>query len=171
MIVWNIEKKNLRELKSYEKNPRRLSEKEHRQLSDSMARFGVIDKPIVNTDNTIIGGHQRVEVLLSKGVSEIECWIPERLLDEKEIEELNIRLNRNNGSWDYDILGNLFDVGDLLSWGFEEDDLGLGKDEKPKKQAKPVISIEFSDKETMLEYLHKCEDIATESCAKIKVRG
>ena len=171
MIRWTIQKNNIVDLVAYEKNPRILTEKQQRNLSDSLDKFGLIDKPVVNIDNTIIGGHQRIEVLRLKGTTEIECWIPDRQLDEKEVEELNIRLNRNNGDWDYDILANTFDIGDLLTWGFDEDDLGLGKAEKPKKEPKPVISLEFMDKDTMLEYIQKCEEIAQLSSAKMKVRG
>ncbi len=168
---WTLKTFKITDLKSYAKNPRTLSEKEHRQLSDSIGKFGLIDKPIINADNTIIGGHQRVQILLEKEEASVECWVPDCVLSEKEVEELNIRLNRNNGDWDYDILANEFDIGDLLTWGFGEDDLGLGKAENAKKEVKPVISLEFSDKDTMLEYLQKCEEIAAESDAKMRVRG
>lgn len=170
-MKWVLKTLNIKDLKPYEKNPRYLSEKEHRHLSDSLDRFGLIDKPIVNTDNTIIGGHQRVEVLLAKGATEVDCWIPEVGLDEKEIEELNIRLNRNSGDWDYDILANEWNMGDLFMWGFDEKDFGLEKDDKPKKEPKPMISLEFNDKETMLGHLEELELISQKSGAKIKVRG
>ncbi len=168
---WTIKKLAIADLRAYEKNPRTLSEKQYKDLSDSLDKFGLIDKPVVNTDNTIIGGHQRIEVLRAQGVLEVEVNVPDHLLNEKEVEELNIRCNRNNGSWNYDILANEFDVGDLLSWGFDERDLGLGEEEKPKKKEKFVISLEFSEKDTMLEYIEKCEEIAQDSSAKMKVRG
>lgn len=168
--IWHLEKRNISELTAYEKNARILGEKKHRLLSDSLEEFGVIDKPSINLDNIIIGGHQRVTVLMEKGAQEIECWVPDRLLSEKEVEKLNVVLN-HGGDWDYDILGNLFEVGDLLNWGFDEDDLGLGKAEKAAKPIKAVISFEFADKETMLANLPKCEEIAQESAAKLKVRG
>ena len=122
-------------------------------------------------DNTIIGGHQRVSMLMEDGVSTIECWIPDRKLTEREVEELNIRLNKNNGDWDFDILANMWEIDDLLSWGFSDEELGLEKTPKPKKEPKPAITIEFSDRDTMFEYLDKCEDIAQSSSAKIKIRG
>ena len=112
-----------------------------------------------------------MEVLKDKGLVTVECWVPDRLLNEKEVEEFNIRLNRNNGEWDFDLLANVFEIGDLLTWGFEEEDLGIEKAEKPKKEPKPVISFEFSDKKIMLEYMQKCEEIAQSSAAKMKVRG
>lgn len=170
-MKWHLETFEIKDLIDYDKNPRSLSEKEYMHLSESLEKFGLVDKPVVNTDKTIIGGHQRIKVLFAKGADEVECWVPDLLLDEKQVEELNIRLNRNNGSFDYDILSSSFEIGDLLTWGFEEDDLGLGKAEKPKPQPKPVISLEFSDKDVMLEYMEKCEEIAMSSSAKMKVRG
>ena len=117
----------LDELTDYYKNPRSLSEKEFKQLKTSLDKFGMIDKPIVNADsaNTIIGGHQRKHVLEASGVKEIECWIPDRELSDKEVEELNIRLNKNTGSWDFDTLANEFELDDLLEWGFDKGELDL----------------------------------------------
>ena len=170
-MQWHLKTFDICDLIPYEKNPRILSEREQRQLHDSLDRFGLVDKPTVNADNTIIGGHQRITILLEKGHTQVDCWVTDELLDEKQVEELNIRLNRNNGDWDYDILANDWDVGDLLTWGFDEVDLGLGKPEKPEKKVKCIISLEFSDKETMLQYMQQCEEIAQLSAAKMKVRG
>lgn len=127
---------NIDELTDYYKNPRSLSDKEFKQLKTSLDKFGMIDKPIVNADsaNTIIGGHQRKHVLEASGVKEVECWIPDRELSEKEVEELNIRLNKNTGSWDFDTLANEFELDDLLDWGFDkgELDLDLWADDAPE---------------------------------------
>lgn len=135
-INWTLRTFRLDELTDYYKNPRSLSEKEFKQLKTSLDKFGMIDKPIVNLDsaNTIIGGHQRKHVMESTGAKEIECWIPDRELSEKEVEELNIRLNKNTGSWDFDTLANEFELDDLLDWGFDkgELDLDLWADEAPE---------------------------------------
>ena len=129
-INWTLRQFNIDELTDYYKNPRSLSDKEFKQLKTSLDKFGMIDKPIVNADsaNTIIGGHQRKHVLEASGVKEIECWIPDRELSDKEVEELNIRLNKNTGSWDFDALANEFDLGELLDWGFSEKELGIHPD-------------------------------------------
>jgi site-specific DNA-methyltransferase (adenine-specific) len=126
-INWTLQTFNLDELTDYYKNPRSLTEKEFKQLKTSLDKFGMIDKPIVNLDsaNTIIGGHQRKHVLESTGVKEIECWIPDRELTEREVEELNIRLNKNTGSWDFDVLANEFELDDLLEWGFDKKELDI----------------------------------------------
>jgi len=126
-INWTLQQFNIDELTDYYKNPRSLSDKEFKQLKTSLDKFGMIDKPIVNADsaNTIIGGHQRKHVLEASGVKEIECWIPDRELSDKEVEELNIRLNKNTGSWDFDVLANEFELDDLLDWGFDKGELDL----------------------------------------------
>jgi len=135
-INWTLRTFMIDELTDYYKNPRSLSEKEFKQLKTSLDKFGMIDKPIVNADsaNTIIGGHQRKHVMEATGVKECECWIPDRELSEKEVEELNIRLNKNTGSWDFDTLANEFQLDDLLDWGFDkgELDLDLWADDAPE---------------------------------------
>jgi hypothetical protein len=135
-INWTLQQFNIDELTDYYKNPRSLSDKEFKQLKTSLDKFGMIDKPIVNADSlhTIIGGHQRKHVLEASGVTEIECWIPDRELSDKEVEELNIRLNKNTGQWDFDVLANEFQLDDLLDWGFDkgELDLDLWADDAPE---------------------------------------
>jgi len=125
-IKWSLKTYKISDLTDYYKNPRQLTEKQFNQLKKSIDKFGMIDKPVVNADakNTIIGGHQRLNVLRSGESESVECWVPDHELDEKEVEELNIRLNKNTGEWDFDVLSNEFEMGDLLEWGFEETELG-----------------------------------------------
>ena len=133
-INWTLQTFNLDELTDYYKNPRSLTEKEFKQLKTSLDKFGMIDKPIVNLDsaNTIIGGHQRKHVLEATGVKECECWVPDRELTDREVEELNIRLNKNTGSWDFDVLANEFELPDLVEWGFEPFELGINNEPAPE---------------------------------------
>lgn len=126
-ITWTLRTFQISDLTDYAKNPRMLSKEQFAHLKKSMDKFGLIDKPIINADaaHTVIGGHQRLHVLRSEGVKAVECWYPSRELDEREVEELNIRLNKNTGSWEMDILANQWDVGDLLEWGFKGYELGM----------------------------------------------
>lgn len=130
-IHWSLREYKIGDLTDYSKNPRQLTESQYKQLKTSLDKFGMIDKPIVNADNrnTIIGGHQRINVLRKVGAATVTAWVPSRELTEKEVEELNIRLNKNTGEWDFDILANEFEFDDLLSWGFDENELiGFGAD-------------------------------------------
>ena len=43
--------------------------------------------------------------------------------------ELNIRLNKNTGEFNFDKLANIFDVGLLKEYGFESYELGQGYDD------------------------------------------
>jgi ParB-like chromosome segregation protein Spo0J len=169
-IHWRLELRAIRDLKDYYKNPRTLSQKEANDLAKSLSKFGLIDKPIVNLDNTIIGGHQRKRVLEDLGAEEIECWVPNRQLTADEVEELCIRMNRNVGSWDFEILANEFNLNDLLDWGFEEKDLELDKQEEVKP-TKPKVTLEFDNNDHLEQHLEKLEELASNASVKLKVKS
>lgn len=142
MVAWNLVKINIKDLKPHPSNPRRLTKDQYNHLKISLDKFGLIDKPIVNCDNTIIGGHQRYMILKKDKAKEIECWMPDHPLTDDEVKELMVRLNRNTGEFDFDLLANDFELTDLLEWGFNADDLDLKsfdnidlgeEEEKPKK--------------------------------------
>ena len=108
-----------------EYNPRELTQIQHQDLKDSITRFGLVDPLIVNTHkerkNILVGGHQRLRIVKELGYKDVPC-VEVNLTPNKE-RELNVRLNKNTGQWDWDALANHFDVGELLEWGFSEDDL------------------------------------------------
>jgi len=120
-----IVERNIKDLIFAEYNPRRLTTEQYENLKASLLRFGFVDPIIVNTHkdrkNIIIGGHQRVKVWKDLGNKTVPC-VEASLPIEKE-RELNIRLNKNNGEWDWNILANQFEVNDLLEWGFNENEL------------------------------------------------
>jgi len=147
-IQWHLEVHPIKSLKAHPKNPRQLSKDQARHLRTSINKFGLSDKPIINTDKTIIGGHQRIQILKSMKKGEVECWVPDRLLDEKEVEEYMLRLNRNHGAFDYDILANEYDLSDLLDYGFAMEELELIE---PKE-----IDSEEKDKKKKLKTCPKC---------------
>ena len=127
-IEWHLEKRKIKDLKAYHKNPRKITKEQLEHLGQSVTKFGLIDKPFINTDNTIIGGHQRIKLLKSMGHKEVEVYVPNVELSAKDAEELNIRHNRNLGEWDFDILANQFEITDLLEWGFTENELQVDID-------------------------------------------
>ena len=114
-----------------EYNPRQLTKDQYQNLKDSISRFGLVDPIIVNSNkdrkNIIVGGHQRVKVAKDMDIE----FVPVLEVDltyEKE-RELNIRLNKNTGEWDMDNLANMFDMEELIDWGFDEGDLKIFEDE------------------------------------------
>ena len=120
-----IVNKNIDTLIFAEYNPRQLTEEQYQQLKDSITRFGLVDPIIVNQHqdrkNIIVGGHQRTRVAKKLGIEEVPCVFV-NLPYEKE-RELNVRLNKNTGGWDYDILADMFELDELIDWGFKEEEL------------------------------------------------
>ena len=132
--------RNVDELISAEYNPRQMTNEQHKYLTDSIKRFGLVDPIIVNTHpdrkNIIVGGHQRVIIARELDIKNVPT-VEIELTPERE-RELNIRLNRNTGEWDFDLLANYFEVGELTEWGFNEKEL-LG--EVNKDFIEPEIEI------------------------------
>lgn len=122
MITWSTEKRQIAELNPATYNPRKWPEKECKDLSTSLERFNLADPIIINKNNIIIGGHFRVKILKERGASEVDCRVPNRLLTEKEERELNLRLNKNLGQFDYDLLAD-FDEDMLKDVGFDSKEL------------------------------------------------
>ena len=118
----NIIQKPIDSLIFAEYNPRQLSNAQYKQLKDSISRFGLVDPIIINKNkdrkDIIIGGHQRVKVAKTMGIKEVPCVEIDLTYDKEK--ELNVRLNKNVGSWDYDILANTFDMEELKDWGFSD---------------------------------------------------
>jgi DNA modification methylase len=121
-ISWVNEKRMIAELIPAKYNPRQASDKENQDLALSIDRFSLADPIIINRNNTVIGGHFRLRVLQSKGINEVDVRVPNRLLDEAEEKELNLRLNKNTGSWNFDLLAD-FGKDMLAGVGFESFDL------------------------------------------------
>jgi DNA modification methylase len=124
-LMWTEVKVNTADLKPADYNPRKLSAKERADLTASIEQFGRVEPIILNIgsrENCVIGGHARIKIYLDLGITEVEAKIPNRELTESEEKELNLRLNKNTGSWDLEKLGEL-DLDLLLNVGFGEEEL------------------------------------------------
>ena len=58
------------------------------------------------------------------GIKEVPC--DEIDLDYDKERELNVRLNKNTGDWDFDILNEAFEIEQLLDWGFDNSEINFG---------------------------------------------
>lgn len=150
-IKWHVEPRLIKDLKPHPKNPRRLSKNEAIKLEESLDEFGQAEPIIINLDNTIIGGHQRVSILKKRKEKEVDCSVPERLLTPKEVEKLCIKLNLHYGEWDEDIIANEWDLPELMTYGLTLDDLNLednmGSPPPPKEGEKcPTCGKKMKEK-------------------------
>lgn len=106
-------------------NPRKWDAEAKAELKESITRFGVVDPLLVNGDearkNIVIGGHFRLEVLLELGYTEVPV-VYLNIPDLKKEQELNIRLNKNQGEFDLELLAQ-FDESFLKDVGFDSEEL------------------------------------------------
>jgi len=108
-----------------EYNPRKHTKEQAEQLKKSIERFGFVDPVICNSakerENVIIGGHFRFEIAKELGMTDVPVVFVDIPDIEKE-KELNLRLNKNTGEFDFEKLKALdFDV--LLDVGFDQKEL------------------------------------------------
>lgn len=129
-------------LKPAEYNPRKKlkkGDKEYKKIQDSIEEFGFADPLVVNSDMTIIGGHQRLTVAMDLGYSEVPCAVVD--VDKVREKALNIALNKITGAWDDDLLVKLLeDIGnsnfDLGKTGFDPPEIGQLFNKVHDKQVK-----------------------------------
>ena len=144
----NIEKIQIDKLKAATYNPRQISTKQYKDLKESINKFGLVDPIIVNeyfTENyyVVIGGHQRLKICKELGYKDIGCIILN--LNKEQERELNIRLNKNTGDFDMDILANEFDIDQLVDWGFKHIDLDVNIDKIVEEDNSATITIKEDD--------------------------
>lgn len=120
-----IVNKKITELNPAPYNPRKWSTDATEQLAESIQKYGLVDPILCNQatgrENIVIGGHFRLKVAKDLGFKEVPvCYvnIPEL---EKE-KELNLRLNKNLGEWDYSLLKE-FDESLLTDIGFDSEEI------------------------------------------------
>lgn len=119
-------KKEIKDLKEAKYNPRKKltpKDKEFQNIKRSIEEFGYVEPIIINKDNTVIGGHQRLSVLKLLGYEEVE--VIQIDIDKTKEKALNIALNKITGEWNeeklHDLLLELHDEDfDLSLTGFEE---------------------------------------------------
>lgn len=100
-------------------NPRKdlkPGDPEYEKLKRSLQEFGYVEPVIWNkTTSHVVGGHQRLKVLLDMGVTEVDCVVVE--MDAEKEKALNVALNKISGDWDKDKLALL--IADLQGADFD----------------------------------------------------
>ena len=114
-----IEKIRTERLIPADYNPRkdlRPGDPEYEKLKRSLEEFGYVEPVIWNkTTSHVVGGHQRLKVLLDMGITEVECVVVE--MDAEKEKALNVALNKISGDWDKEKLALL--IADLQGVDFD----------------------------------------------------
>ncbi|MFA5777883.1 MAG: DNA methyltransferase [Candidatus Paceibacterota bacterium] len=113
------------ELIKSEYNPRKWNKEQAEALKESITRFGCVDPLLANNapgrENILIGGHFRLEIAMELGYKEMPV-VYVNIPDLKKEKELNIRLNKNLGEFNFDLLKS-FEEEFLVDVGFTTEDI------------------------------------------------
>jgi hypothetical protein len=120
------------EVKVNPNNPRLIKDDKFKKLVQSVKDFPEmlnIRPIVVNQDMVILGGNMRFKACKEAGLKEIP--IIKTDLTEEQQKEFLIKDNVSGGEWDWDILANEWNAGDITKWGLDlpiyfndSDDLG-----------------------------------------------
>ncbi len=101
-----IEKIEIGKLKPATYNPRKNlqpGDEEFEKLKRSIEEFGYVEPVIWNKrTGNVVGGHQRLKVLMHLGHTEVDCVVLD--IDLQKEKALNIALNKISGEWDDNLL-------------------------------------------------------------------
>ncbi len=124
-LQWRTETRKVSNLIPNEQNPRVMSPKQIEDLKKSLKKFDLVEIPVIDTDDKVIAGHQRLMVLklLGREHETIEVRVPSRKLTKTEYDQYLLTSNRVHGDWDWEKLAANFDIDALLVSGFDDTDL------------------------------------------------
>jgi len=123
-LQWTTVQKRITDLIPQEINPRKISDKQMSDLKKSLKKYNLVEIPVVDLDDTILAGHQRILALkvLGRGDEYIDVRVPNRKLTKEEAHQYLIASNKLGGDWDYDLLKH-FDLDILTEAGFDDMEL------------------------------------------------
>lgn len=124
-LHWHTETRKVSTLIPNDKNPRTMSSKQVEDLKKSLKKFNLVEIPVIDTDNRVIAGHQRLMVLklLGREKEKIEVRVPNRKLTKQEYDQYLLSSNRIHGDWDWEKLAESFGQDLLRESGFDDVDL------------------------------------------------
>lgn len=116
---------NISEVKPNPKNPRVIRDHKFEKLVNSISEFpDMLNKrPLVAfTDKdgkyVVLGGNMRLKALKELKYKEIPIILADEWTEEQKAEFL-IKDNVGFGEWDFDVLANEWDEGQLTDWGLD----------------------------------------------------
>jgi len=123
-----------------ESNPRKISKEAMDKLCNSMREdpnFFLLRPCLVNRLNgglRVYAGNQRIRAAIRLKMKEVPCLIEDDV-SEKLIKARIIKDNKTYGTFDYDILGNEYEIDELLDAGFTPEELDFNVDDiHPKEE-------------------------------------
>jgi DNA modification methylase len=123
-----IEHVDIETLRPDPANPRKIGDAELEALTRSLREYGFVQPVIaLRSDNTVVGGHQRLVAARKLGIKQVPVVYVDLPLEQARL--MNLALNKVSGEWDQDMLAHLIaDLSknadlDLSLSAFSEDEL------------------------------------------------
>jgi len=147
-------KADINTIKENPHNPRTITEEKFRKLVKSLKEFPEMleARPIVvDKDNIVLGGNMRLKAAREAGLTEVSIYRSEWSHDKSS--EFIIKDNVGFGEWDWDMLGNEWDVYPLAEWGLDvwtpEEEPSMDELIGEEKNKPATIKITFDSPEQL----------------------
>ena len=144
-LIWHSEIRNVKDLKHWDKNPRKITKEAFAKLKERITKRGFHDVLKLDIDDTVLSGNRRQDALNDLKIEKVNVLVPNRKLTDKERDEIALESNKNDGTWDFDMLANEFELETLQDIGFSDGELGIElSEENPytKKIEAPIYKPE-----------------------------
>ena len=116
-------------------NPRKISQKKRNELRTSLETFGDFGSFIIDENNNVIGGNQRLSIIKEMNPDQMITCRKLYGYSKAELKAINIKDNTHSGAWDIDLLAEW--TADLTV------DLGLEEVEKKQIEERTIEEMEL----------------------------
>lgn len=117
-------------------NPRKIKKQKREDLGESLDKYGDFDIIVINENNQVLGGNQRVTYFQKKDpdmIIQCKMLIGYTIAEQKYV---NIKLNSHAGEWDLEELGNW--TADLMEFKLDLETPEKPVEERSIKDMEPI---------------------------------
>ena len=143
VLKMNIIEKNLKDIKPYEKNPRK-NDNAVEYVANSIKEFGFQQPIVIDKDGVIVAGHTRYKASKKLGLEKVPCIVADDLTDE-QIKAYRLADNKvgESAKWDEGLLGA--ELSEILNINMELFDFDLTIDEEEDEEPEVEFTRELGE--------------------------
>ena len=144
-INWTTVQRRVGDLIPNPENYKKLSETKKKKLIASLEKFGLVDIPVIDFDDVLISGHQRLVclIVMDRENEIIDVRYPNRKLTKEELKEYTLIANQQYGDIDFDLLDSF-----LADVNLDLDNLGVDMSSFNHAVEQVIREISIEPKET-----------------------
>ena len=144
-LKWTTVQRRVGDLIPNPENYKKLSETKKKKLIASLEKFGLVDIPVIDFDDVLISGHQRLVclIVMDRENEIIDVRYPNRKLTKEELKEYTLIANQQYGDIDFDLLDSF-----LADVNLDLDNLGVDMSSFNHAVEQVIREISIEPKET-----------------------